>query len=412
MTHEEHHISVDYDQATPRRMRRLAARVGAVLLIGLLVAGLWRWQEHRHLNESVAGELHQRPIVTTMLVAAAGGRSDLVLPGETAPWFESTIYARVSGYVAHWSADIGDRVRQGQLLATIDTPELDAQLHAAEAQFNAAESQVGVREAEAALATTTFARWRDSPKGVVSDQERDEKKADYDSAVARLNAARAQVALNQADVDHYRALTQFKRVVAPFDGIITERHVEVGNLVSASPGAATEPLYRMAQDDPVRVFVDVPQSQADRVMGQSVQATVRIPGGTGHSFTGKVTRSSKAIDPHARTLRVEIDLPDASRDLVPGAYVEVVFGIDDGASIKVPAAAMVFRSKGPQVAIVDQGGQLHYRDVTIARDEGNVVVLSGGIQAGDRVVLNVSRSIADGDVVDVRDQAAAAERRS
>src|SRR6202011_2754322 len=188
---------------------------------------------------------------------------DLVLPGQTAAWYETTIYARVNGYVAKWLVDIGDHVKKGQVLATIETPELDAELAAARAQLKASEAQVNARDAEAKFSKTTNERWRDSPKGVVSEQERESKKADYETAEARLYAANAQVALDKSRVDQYSAMAEFKLVKAPFDGTITERKIDVGNLVTAGSMTTTTPLYRMAQTEPLRVFVDVPQRASE-----------------------------------------------------------------------------------------------------------------------------------------------------
>jgi RND family efflux transporter MFP subunit len=181
------------------------------------------------------------PPVDVVIAKPATAGQDLVLPGQTAAWYETTIYARVNGYVAKWLVDIGDHVKKGQVLATIETPELDAELQAARAQLKASEAQVEARKAEAEFSKTTNERWRDSPKGVVSEQERDAKKADYESSEARLYAADAQVALDQSKVDQYSALAEFKQVKAPFDGTITERKIDVGNLVTAGSTSTTTP---------------------------------------------------------------------------------------------------------------------------------------------------------------------------
>jgi RND family efflux transporter MFP subunit len=338
----------------------------------------------------------------------AKGERELTLPGETAAWYESTIYGRVNGYVAAWHADIGDHVRQGQTLATIDTPELDAQLAAARAQLNAAQSQVVVRQAEAELATTTYARWRDSPKGVVSEQEREEKHADFDSATARLNAARAQVAVSQADVDHYAALAEFKRVVAPFDGTIVERRIDIGNLVTAGSTSATTSLYRMSQDRPIRVFVDVPQRASGELMKPGLPVKIRANNLPGRVFEGRIARSSRAINPQARTLKVEVDLPNDDQALVPGMYVDVAFEMAAGSLLQVPAAALMFRSSGPQIAVVDPDGRIHFRAVTIARDQGTVVELGSGANPGENIALNLSSQIADGELVTAQQSAPAA----
>jgi RND family efflux transporter MFP subunit len=400
--------AVDFAPDTGRTLQRLALAAALILLLGFALVYAMKLHERRSLADASASQVAQKFMVTVTTVGSGTGGRSLTLPGETAAWFESTIYARVNGYVHKWYADIGDQVRQGQVLATIDTPELDAQLVAARAQVNAAQAQVRVRQAEAELATTTYERWRDSPKGVVSEQERQEKKADFDSAEARLNAARAQVALNQADVDHYVALTEFKKVTAPFDGVVIERRIDIGNLVTAGSTAATALLYRMSQDRPIRVFVDVPQSASSELMRPGAPAQVRAGNLPTAVFTGTVTRTSQAINPQARTLKVEVDLPNRDGLLVPGMYVDVGFELKNSGLFQVPAAAMVFRSSGPQVAVVDADGHVHFRKVTIARDDGSLLELGSGVALGDKVALNISSQISDGDLVLVRETPVAA----
>ncbi len=392
-------VSLTFEARTGARLRVFAVAVAAVLVAGFLLVSLLKWHDQTALATESREDAGRRVSVTVYPVQAALGERLLTLPGETAAWYQSTIYGRVNGYVARWHADIGDHVRQGQTLATIDTPELDAQLAAARAQLHAAESEVVVRQAEAELATTTYERWRDSPMGVVSDQEREEKRAGFDSAAARLNAARAQVAVNQADVDHYAALAQFKRVVAPLDGTVVERRIDIGNLVTAGSTSATTSLYRISEDQPIRIFVDVPQRASAELMRPGVPVQVRANNLAGRVFNGKITRSSRAIDPQARTLKVEVDLPNADQSLVPGMYVDVAFDLSGGSLMQVPAAAMIFRSTGPQVALVDADNRVHFQAVTIARDDGNVVELGSGVRAGERVVLNASSRLVEGDVV-------------
>ncbi len=391
--------SIEFSQQTGGKLRRFALGVAAVLLVGFAVVFAVKLYERHELTATSVADVSRRAVVNVVGVRGGLGAQALTLPGETAAWFESVIYARVNGYVGKWYSDIGDHVRQGQTLATIETPELDAQLVAARAQLNASEAQVRVRQAEAALATTTYERWRDSPKGVVSEQERDEKKAAFDSAEAALNAARAQVALNQADVDHYVALTEFKHVTAPYDGTIIERRIDIGNLVTAGSTASTSPLYRMSQERPIRVFVDVPQAAASDLMRPGAPVQIRANNLPGRVFTGTVARTSQAINPQARTLKVEVDLPNRDGALVPGMYVDVAFQLPNAGLFQVPAAAMIFRSSGPQVAVVESDGHVRFRSVTIVRDEGNVVDLGSGVSAGDKVALNISNQIADGDLV-------------
>ncbi len=394
----EQGVSTSVTPGTGRRVKISAAVVAVALLAGFLVVHFLKASARSELSSASRAAASRPPPVNVLVVGNAAGTRPLKLPGQTAAWYESTIYARVSGYVAKWYVDIGDRVRRGQTLATIDTPELDAELTAARAELTAAQAQVKVSEAEAEFAKTTYERWRDSPKGVVSEQEREAKKADFDSGVAKLNAARAQVALDQAKVDHFMAMTQFKQVTAPYDGKITERRIDIGNLVTAGSAAGNTLLYRMSQNDPMRIFVDVPQSAAAELMkiGTPVQiqaATVPNP------ISGKITRTAEAINPQARTLRVEIDIPNPDDVLVPGMYVDVAFQLQTSGSVQVPAAALVFRSSGPEVAVVDNNGHVSFRKVAIARDDGNMVELGSGLAPGERVALNVSSQIRDGDKV-------------
>jgi len=399
--HADHEgrVSVDFSADSGRKIKRSALAVVVALGVGFAVISLLKARERSELAALTRSEATRRPTVIVTTVRAGERSQPLSLPGETAAWLESTIYALVYGYVAAWKVDIGDRVRKGQVMAIIDTPELDAQLAAAQAQLHSARAQVKVREAEAEFATTTYERWRDSPKGVVSDQEREAKKADYDSAIARLNAARAEVALNQAQVDNISAIAEFKHVTAPFDGVVVERRVDIGNLVTAGSTAATTPLYRVAQDRPIRIFVDVPQSASSELLRAGVPVQVRTGGLPGQVVSGTVTRTSEAINPQARTLKVEVDLPNRERLLIPGMYVDVGFSANEAHLPQVPAAALVFRAGGPQVALIDSEGRIRFRNVTIARDQGAVVELGSGVSPGDRVALNVSSLIADGEQV-------------
>ena len=406
---ESQSASVRFDPDTGPRLKK-AALIGAIVLAVLFVAVcIDRFAKARGLAHESADASAAAPVVDVVRALPVGATARLTLPGQTAAWHASTIYARVNGYVAKWFVDIGDHVHRGQLLARLETPDLDAQLAAARAQLQAGVAQVQVRRAEAALSKTTYERWRDSPQGVVSDQEREEKHADYDSANARLKSAQADVALDQARVNQYAALAQFKDVTAPFDGVITNRDIDIGNLVTAGSTSATTRLYVMTQNDPMRIFVDVPQSAATDLMQGNTAVQVQTQGGTGREYTAKVTRTSQALNPQARTLRVEVDVPNADAQFVPGMYVQVAFSLPPKGLVQVPAAALLFRTNGPQVALVEPSGRITFRDVTIGRDDGSVVELGSGVAAGDLLALNVSSQIGNGDVVQVHrlDSAAA-----
>lgn len=373
-------------QQTGRKIRRFALLLIAVLVIGFVITHFFKASHEHTLAKDTKESASAPPLVEVVTVKAAPADSGLVLPGETAAWYESTIYARVDGYVAKWSADIGDDVKKGQVLATIETPELDAQLNAAKAKLVAA-------QAAATLAQTTYKRWKDSPKGVVSEQEREEKKANYASA-------QAQVALAQADVNRYDAMAKFKQVTAPFDGRITERRIDIGNLVTAGSNASTTPLYRLAQNNPMRIFVDAPQAIASS-MKKGVQVKIHSSTLAGREFTGTIARTADAINTQSRTLRVEVDLSNEDQALVPGMYVDIDFALPAEGLMEIPAAALIFRTSGPEVAVIDQNHQVQFRKVTIARDNGSTLEISNGLNKGDQVALNLSTQVIGGEVVQI-----------
>jgi RND family efflux transporter MFP subunit len=234
----------------------------------------------------------------------------------------------------------------------------------------------------------------------VSDQEREDKKARYEGGIAQLNAAKARVELDQANVDRLTFLTKFKQVTAPFDGVITERRVDIGDLITAGSTANTTSLFRIVQSDQIRVFADVPQT-ASVHLDVGTQAEITATDYPGRVFKGNITRTSRSIDPRARTLRVEVDLPNKDFVLIPGMYVTVAFHLKPTTFVQVPASALLFRAGGPQVAVIDRSDTVKFQDVSIARDNGSVVEIASGLAEGDRVALNISNQIADGQKVTI-----------
>lgn len=401
------HVHASRESFSAGTGQRLRWLVG--LLIIALGAGFWAVHNQRsvdemHLRIQAKEQSEARALVEVVRVKPTPAGQPLVLPGETAAWYESTIYAQVNGYVGTWTADIGDHVHKGQVLASIETPLLDADLAAAKAKLRASEAEVKVRESHVKFANSTYIRWRDSPKGVVSEQEQFDKKAQFESAEAELQAAEAQVNMNQAEVDRLVSFEHFKQVAAPYDGVITERRIDIGNLVSDSSSKETTPLYRMSQSDTVRVFVNVPQNAASDLMKIGTPAQVMFGDSSGRHYDGLISRTTQSVDPLARTLRVEIDLPNPNQDLLPGLYVQVGFQLPNDDTLQVPASAMVFRAKGPQVAVVDLDHRIHFVPVVIARDSGNFVEVSNGVKAGDKVVLNVSNQIVEGEQVQITNE--------
>lgn len=375
------------DARVARRLKLFVVCLAAALLAGFLVVHFLRARALRRLEGETAAAGSAPPVVDVTTVASAPDSMRLTLPGQTAAWYESTIFARVDGFVGNWTADIGDHVKKGQVLATLDTPDLDAQLAAARAKVKAAQALVE-------FSKSTYERWKDSPNGVVSEQERESKRADYDNAEAQLG-------LDQADVDRYLALTRFKEVTAPYSGVIVERHIDIGNLVTAGSTASTTALYRIVQDDTIRVFVDVPQSAVQSIK-DGIEADVTASDLPGKTFTGRVARTADAINEQTRTLRVEVDLPNPDHALVSGMYVDVAFALPSSGLIQVPASALVFRSSGPQIAVI-KDGKIDFRDVRIARDNGNSVEISSGLVAGEKVALNIGSQGAQGEAVSAQD---------
>ena len=351
----------------------------------------------------------RHPSVDVVSVNYAPASESVGYPGETRGWYESTIYARVNGYVDKWFVDIGDRVHKGQVLATIETPDLDAQLQAAQHQLVVSQSQVEVVKAQADFAKSTYDRWRDSPKGVVSEQEREEKKAEFTSSVAQMRAAEAKVSADQADVDRLNAIEGYKQVTAPFDGVITSRHIDIGDLVTSGSTSSTTSLYTVAQISEIRIFVDVPQ-QAIAGMDVGVPAAATSDEFPGRKFEGKITRTSatRSIRPRG-LLHVEVDLENPDLVLMPGMYLQVHFEITHRGLLRVPASALMFRSGGPQVAVVADDGKINFRDVSIAIDNGDFVEIGSGVSANEKVALNLSDQIAEGDQVTATEIDAQAE---
>jgi RND family efflux transporter MFP subunit len=392
------------------RRRRLMISVSAVALAlggGFLFVHHEKTASEAQRDGTTKREVSELPRVDVVTVGPRSSTQALVLPGQIAAWYTGAIYARVNGYIEDWFNDIGDHVKKGQVLATIETPDLDAEFDSAKAKLKLSEDQVLVKQAQLEFATTTYERWRNSPKGVVSDQEREDKKARYGEAVAELEAARSQVGLDQAVVDRIAALEGFKRVRAPFDGTIIERRVDLGNLVTVGSTTNTTVLYRVTVDDPLRVFINAPQSTAAQLMRVGTPGVITCDYRPNERFKGAVARTAEAINPEVRTLRVEVDIPNPNHTLVPGTSVNVTFELKSGGLIEIPTVALLIGTKSPQVAvikdIVDEHGVVDIRDVTIARYNGSVVEISADLEKGDKIALNLSSQIVNGEKVETHD---------
>jgi RND family efflux transporter MFP subunit len=296
---------------------------------------------------------------------------------------ETTIYARVSGYVRNFVADIGARVVKGQLLAELDTPELDQQLVQAKAQLEQA-------KANTVLAKVALERWQKLFKqDSVARQDLDQHQNAFDTSVALQDAA-------AANVQQLQDMSGFKRVQAPFDGVITQRNVDLGNLINAGGGGVA--LFTMAKTDPLRVFIDVPQAYS-RNIAVGAQVEVRQTEIPDQVFHGVVSRIAGAIDVATRSQRVELTLPNSDGRLSPGAYVRVSLPLAPKGALSIPANTLLFRAEGPNVAVIDDAGRAHLRPVTIANDLGATLEIAQGLGPEDRVIVNPPDSLAEGDQI-------------
>jgi RND family efflux transporter MFP subunit len=399
--HEHPPVPASHMKGTGRRLAASAVLLAIALGGAFFYVSLIKARDFELLSEATAARAAEPPAVEAVPVEATPAGQALVLPAEARGWYTSTIFARVSGYVTTWLADIGDHVKKNQVLAVIDTPELDAQLDAAKAQIMAAEAEMKVSEADAEFAKTTYNRWIGAAKGVVSDQEREDKKAGYASAKAKLNAAQARVDLDKSNVDRLTYMTQFKQVTAPYDGVITDRRIDIGDLVTAGSTSNTAPLFGIVQTDRIRVFANVPQT-ASLDLEAGTPADIFTEGLTTKIFEGKISRTTQSISKEARTLRVEVDIPNPTGKVLPGMYLQIAFHLKPKNWVQIPASALLFRTSGPQVAVVQPDDTIKFEDVIIGRDNGATVDIASGLPEGARVALNISNQIAEGSKVTVR----------
>jgi len=395
-----------------RRGLRIAAVAVVLLAAGSVAKGILS----RHSQDvAVAEWTNQAAIPTVHVVNPKVGDShqQIGLPGDVQAWFESPIYARVNGYLRAWYFDFGAHVKKGDVLADIETPELDAQLAAARATLDARKADVKVKEAEQRFAETTYARWRDSPKGSVSVQEQQAKRADYESAVARLNAAKANTEIAQAEVNRLQALEGFKRLLAPFDGTVTARNTDIGALINAGSGmggGSAPELFKVADTHKMRIFMKVPQLLTAGIV-PGLKAEVRLPQYPNKVFHAVVATTSRAVNVASRTLVVELQADNADGLLEPGTYSQVSLKIPGTEPVLlVPTSALLFREHGLEVAVVTADNRIALKRISVGRNLGVEVEVVDGLTATDRVVTSPPASIGKGDLVNVASNNASAAR--
>jgi RND family efflux transporter MFP subunit len=386
-------------------------RAGLAAVVAAVFIAVFGILERRGQDAEVRKWTQELAIPTVAVITPHAGASmqRMALPGTVQAWYEAPIYARVNGYLTDWHFDYGAHVKKGDVLAEIETPDLDAQLAAAQAKLNSARAVVKVREAERQFAQSTYERWRDSPKGVVSVQEQENKQSDYNSAIARLNSASADVDADQGDVDRLQALAGFKNITAPFDGVVTARETDIGALINAGSGTGGGPeLFRVADIHRMRIYVQVPQQMSAGIRS-GLTADLRLPQYPDKTFKAAVATTSSAINLNARTLLVELYAENPDGLLQPGAYAQADFELATNPNVvRIPTSALVFRERGMEVAIVGPGDRIELKPITIGRNLGTEVEVLTGLALSERLVNSPPDSLATGDVVRVAAPAAAA----
>jgi RND family efflux transporter MFP subunit len=383
-THAEGHQS---GRRRPHRRPRRLGLIGGIVLIIAVATIIWGIYS-RQQSEAALSEWTGRQAIPTVAVAQPSHSTlaqKLVLPGDVQAFYEAPIYARVSGYLASWSQDIGAHVRRGQTLGVIDTPDLDQEMAQAQADLATAQARQN-------FADLTAERWHALlASKSVSQQSADEKQGNALAVRAEVNAQRAHV-------DRLRALQNFKRLAAPFDGIVTARSTDIGALINAGSNAAA-PLFKVADMHEMRVYVRVPQSYAAELKS-GLNATLTEPQYPGRIFNAKLETTSVSVALQSRTVLVELLAANPDGKLWPGTFAEVTFDLSgDAPVLRVPASALIFRNQGAQLATVGSGNRVALKDVTIGKNLGTEIEIESGITQADRIITSPLDSIENGEQV-------------
>jgi RND family efflux transporter MFP subunit len=380
------------NQERPHRKGSRFFTILFVLVIALVILGAVTLFQRRSQYQALAKEAETLAIPTVAIFhpTTESSEEQLVLPGTMQAYVESPIYARTNGYLKKWYHDIGSRVHQGDLLADIDTPEVDQQLSQARADLNTS-------QANAALSKITATRYEELIKtDGVSKQE-------VDNAVGDLAAKVATVRSAEANVRRLEELESFKHIYAPFSGVITRRNVDTGTLINAGNGGSSQLLFTLAQTDPLRVYVSVPETSAPSIHA-GLGAYLALTQYPGEKYQGKVVRTAESIDTGTRTLLTEVDVPNHTGALLPGGYAQVHLEVKvTGARLQVPVNALLFRSEGLRAVVVDANHRTHLKPLTIGRDYGTTLEVLQGLNASDWIVLNPADSLEDGQEVRVKE---------
>ncbi|WP_417732783.1 efflux RND transporter periplasmic adaptor subunit [Rosistilla oblonga] len=383
-----------------------------VALTGMIVAAFfvgWLPKTHRQqaLVETVQRQKEMLPIVEIVLPKPAMETVEVTFPGEIEALEETVIYARTSGYLKRWHVDIGDTVQQGQLLAEIDTPEVDQQLQQALANVEQLKARRQVAETKLGLTRYTLTRLDELLQSqAASRQEYDESQAEFAVAEHQVKVADADIAAGMAELQRIKELQSFAKVYAPFAGTITERSIDLGQLVTAGSGQA-QSLFRLVSTDRVRGVVHVPQIYAFNIEpGEQAQLLVREM--ADRTFVGEVARTARSLDLQTRTMRIEIEFDNSDGQLLPGAYVQVRLPVRrPNPPMLIPASALIFNASGSQIATVNAENLVELRAVDVDADYGNVLGIATGIESTDRIVVNPGERLVGGMSVTIAEPDAA-----
>jgi RND family efflux transporter MFP subunit len=381
------------------KLTRAVMLVLMVIVVALVV--LWGISSRRKANAQLSQETQDLAIPTVSVIHPKLGapQQEIVIPGDMQPYTDAPIFARTNGYLKKWYADIGANVKAGQLLAEIDSPEVDQQLQQARADLATAQANMN-------LAEVTAARYKDLLKTDSVAQQ------DVDNATGNYDARKTTVESAQANVKRLQDMQAFEKVYAPFDGVITARNTDIGQLIdSGSSGGTARELFHIAAMNPLRVYVNVPQFDSPQIR-PGLHADLVLNEFPGRRFQGTVVRSSGAIDNTTRTLLTEVDVDNSARLLKPGSYVEVHLKLPSPVNtFTLPVNATIFKSAGLQVAIVKNGKTISLIPVTPGRDFGTEIEIVAGLKGDEWVVLNPSDSLTNGTEVRVADSPAPEQRK-
>jgi RND family efflux transporter MFP subunit len=386
-----------------RRAGRRLLVIGVLIVIALVgalaVGTLPRLWQKQKLDAAATQAASQPPRVTVAIAKRMAPTAERILPGNSLPLMEATLYARATGYVSKRLVDIGDRVKAGQLLLEISAPDIDDQLEQAKANLELSKADLKKAQANAKLAQVIVERYRDLAKtNTVATQELDQAKATSETTAAQVASSLASIQVNEAAVKRFTDLQSFEKITAPFAGVITARDVEVGDLITAD--STTRQLFHLMRTDTLRVFVNVPQAFATGI-NIDQGAAVYLREAPEKQYPGKVTRSADALDPNTRTLLTEVDVPNPDNALRAGMYLQVKFDFDRKVfPLMIPGAALATRTKGQRVAVLDDQHRVHYRDVQLGRDYGAEVQVLSGLKEGEQVVVHPGDDLPDGTLVE------------